>query len=51
LSFVDLATEKIIINKKGDECDSVIVREDLVKLLQIIRKALREEKSILHIGV
>jgi hypothetical protein len=51
LSFVDLAAEKIIINKKGDEYDSVAFKEDLVKLLQTIKKALREKKSILHIGV
>jgi hypothetical protein len=51
LSFVDLASEKIIINKEDDEYDSVIVREDLVKLLQLVRKALQEKKSILHIGV
>jgi hypothetical protein len=51
LSFADLAGEKIIINRKGDEYESALFRDDLKKLLGMIKKALREKKSMLHIGV
>jgi len=51
LSFADLIKDKFIINDQGDECEKEVFKDDLGKLLKLIKKSLKDKKVILHIGV
>jgi hypothetical protein len=51
LSFVDLISEKFIINNQNDGYDKLIIKDDLEKLSMLVEKALREKRWILHVGV